>query len=77
MATTVATEPSIHYIRTFCHRSQSEDDMYTLDELFNVYEENYGKLENVRFIAILPHCEAGEADTDDDSDLSDEEDQEI
>ena len=50
----------------------SDDDLFTVDEIVNSYEVIYG-LRTIRSVGIIPPFEAANVDTDEDSDLSDDE----
>lgn len=50
----------------------SDDDLFTVDEIVNSYEAIYGS-RTIRSVGIIPPFEAANVDTDEDSDLSDDE----
>ena len=50
----------------------SNDDLFTVDEIVNSYEAIYGS-RTIRSVGIIPPFEAANVDTDEDSDLSDDE----
>ncbi|PSN40367.1 hypothetical protein C0J52_27244 [Blattella germanica] len=50
----------------------SDDDLFTVDEIVNFYEAIYGS-RTIRSVGIIPPFEAANVDTDEDSDLSDDE----
>ncbi|PSN36479.1 hypothetical protein C0J52_25267 [Blattella germanica] len=50
----------------------SDDDLFTVDEIVNSYEAIYG-LRTIRSVGIIPPFEAANVDTDEYSDLSDDE----
>ena len=66
----LSTGVSSFFVLLFC---SSDDKLFSVDELINAYEDIYGSGIVIKFVGIIPAYEAPDVDTDENSDLSDDE----